>query len=64
MMGILAGIVFIVVGIFNYKFPQAACYMPPEWKIREENINHIKGVKIAGISLMVIGLIMLILGIL
>ena len=39
--------------------------MPPEWKIREEeNKDHIKGVKIAGISLMVIGLIMLILGIL
>ncbi|WP_054743322.1 hypothetical protein [Cellulosilyticum ruminicola] len=66
MMGILAGIVFMVVDIFNYKFPEAACYRLPEWKIREEeiNVNCIKGVKIAGISLIGIGLIMFILGIL
>lgn len=66
MMGILTGIVFIVVGLFNYKFPEAACYMPAEWEIREKEIsvNRIKGVKIASIGLMCIGVIIFILGIL
>lgn len=66
MMYILTGIVFILVGLANYKFPEAACYIPDEWQFREVEVSEkcIKGVKMAGRVLTVLGIIMTILGLL
>lgn len=65
-MYILTGIVFILVGLANYKFPEAACYIPDEWQFRKVEVSEkrIKGVKIAGRVLILFGIIMTVLGLL
>lgn len=66
MMYILTGIIFLMVGLANYKFPEVACYIKEEWKFREvePSDRRMRAVKFAGICLGVFGIVMIVYGLL
>lgn len=56
-MYVLIGIVFIIVGLANLKFPEAACYINEEWQFKGYSSDEKRKrlVKVLGTGLVIFG---------